>query len=121
MTDSVTATCHCGNIKITLPYISRTLTKCNCSICSRYASMWGYFAPEKVKVEFEQVPVKYQWGPKYSNYCHCPTCGCLTHYTPTEISPRQKVVVNFNMIDERLWQESRIRHFDGRDTMEYLD
>jgi len=32
----LTATCHCGAVRVTVPRKARTVTDCNCSICRRY-------------------------------------------------------------------------------------
>ncbi|WP_339612289.1 hypothetical protein [uncultured Pseudoalteromonas sp.] len=45
----IEASCHCGNIKIAVPEITDTVTSCNCSACSKYASLWANFSPKDVK------------------------------------------------------------------------
>ena len=47
----LTATCHCGNVRITVPRKPRRLTSCNCSICHRLGSLWAYYPAGNVKIE----------------------------------------------------------------------
>ena len=43
---------------------------------------------------------------------HCPTCGCTTHWTPTDPAyPR--MAVNLRMFDPALWSELPRRLIDG--------
>ena len=37
----LTATCHCGAVKIEVPRTARTLTARNCSLCVRYGALWA--------------------------------------------------------------------------------
>ena len=46
----LTATCHCGALRIEVPRKPRTLTSCNCSICRRYGTLWAYYKASSVRV-----------------------------------------------------------------------
>lgn len=50
----------------------------------------------------------------------CRTCGCTTHYTPTDPAVA-RMKVNLAMADPRAIAGFRIRHFDGANTWRYLD
>jgi hypothetical protein len=39
----LTGSCHCGAIKVKVASKPRQLTSCNCSICRRYGTLWGYY------------------------------------------------------------------------------
>ena len=39
----LTATCHCGAVRVDVPRKPRRLTSCNCSICRRYGTLWAYY------------------------------------------------------------------------------
>lgn len=114
--------CHCGNIKLSLDKRPETLTSCNCSVCSRYGSLWGYYPENKVAIVVGEHEMKsYCWGDRYINFHHCGNCGSVTHYTSTEKANSDKVGVNFRMFDENIRHEITIRRFDGADTWTFLE
>lgn len=41
--------CHCRNIENEVEAPAQ-LTVCDCSICSRYQALWGYFQPDGVQI-----------------------------------------------------------------------
>ncbi len=114
--------CHCGNIQVSVEKKPETLTSCNCSICHRYASLWGYYQPETVSIVIDSTPCKtYSWGDKYIEFHHCGDCGCITHYTTTDKVAQPKVGVNFRMAEPGEIDAINIRHFDGADSWKFLD
>ena len=42
--------CHYGNVKITVKK-PMEVTECNCSICSRYMSLWDCYEPNESKID----------------------------------------------------------------------
>ena len=46
----LTATCHCGALRIEVPRKPSSLTSCNCSICRRYGTLWAYYKASTVRV-----------------------------------------------------------------------
>ena len=124
------ASCHCGNISITINSKPASLISCNCSICLRLGALWGYFFPEDITINTKNNPPKaYQWGDKNIDFQHCPNCGCTTHYIPTKASGREKMAVNFRMVDKDTFEaifeeksgEINVRHFDGADTWQFIE
>jgi hypothetical protein len=114
--------CHCGNVQLKIPHLSERAVSCNCSICSRYASIWGHFTESEVSVEIGPKGISaYSHGDKMINFNHCNECGCITHYTSTKPSPTARLSVNYRMFGHEIVQQLNIRHFDGADTWEFLD
>ncbi len=113
----IKASCHCGNIQITIPPTTKTITSCNCSACSRYASLWAYFTPSEVKISALKNTIgSYCWGDKAIEFHHCKNCGCITHYTPTALGNKNKMAVNFRLVDSSVTSNIKIRYIDGADT-----
>lgn len=113
----IEASCHCGNIKISVPETTETVTSCNCSACSKYASLWAYFSPKDVIVSTAKNAItSYCWGDKTIEFHHCNNCGCLTHYTPTEFGNKDKMAVNFRLVNANIVSYLKTRYFDGADT-----
>lgn len=104
-----------------------TLTQCNCSICYRTGALWAYYTRQQVKVEHPHGAVSvYMWGDKCIEFCHCNTCGCLTHYESVDKDGVDKdresrVAINARMLQPRDVDGIRVRKFDGRSTWQFLD
>jgi hypothetical protein len=114
--------CHCGNITLSFIHYPESLTSCNCSICHRYAALWGYYQPSEVSVSSKTAPIKsYQWGDGYIDFHHCSLCGCITHYTSTPLSPIQKIAINFRMDDPQQLMNIPERRFDGAHSWTYIE
>jgi len=114
--------CHCGNIKLEIPELTESGTSCNCSICSRYGSVWGYFTEAEVKVTAVEPGIHpYSHGDKQLVFNSCEVCGCTTHYTMVEAGPQTRLAVNYRMFGEDVLKKLKIRIFDGAATWKYLD
>ncbi|WP_394204471.1 GFA family protein [Shewanella waksmanii] len=113
--------CHCGNVRITLAHSPSSLTSCNCSICFRFAALWGYYAPADVTIAVANSVTAYQWGDKCIDFFHCDICGCATHYLTTNKVADTKYGINFRMADAKECQAIPVRHFDGADSWQFIE
>jgi hypothetical protein len=117
----LTATCHCGAVKVEVPRRPRSLTDCNCSICRRYGVLWAYYKPTSVTVLAARgATVRYAWGRKNIDFVRCSACGCVTHYERPR-APGRAIGVNARCFDPAELGASRIRRLDGASTWKYLD
>jgi hypothetical protein len=116
------ATCHCGAISISIPCPPERVTNCNCSICRRYGTLWGYFDQPEVLIEAAAGATnEYAWGDKSIAFVRCATCGCVTHWRP--LPGRRKSLrmgVNVRNFEPEVIGPVRIRLLDGADTEEYV-
>lgn len=118
----IEASCHCGNVKINIPASTETVTSCNCSACSRFGALWAYFDPENVNVMATEENIgSYSWGDKTIEFQHCKNCGCITHYTPTELGNMGRMAVNFRLVDPKIVKSVKVRYFDGADKWEFVE
>lgn len=109
--------CHCGNIELELEPPSQ-VTICNCSICSRYQALWGYYEPQQVRVEAKAGSESiYTWGDKELEFVRCSNCGCVTHYKTLPGQPDPRIAVNFRMAVSVTVADIPVRHFDGTNTL----
>lgn len=113
--------CHCGNVNMTLHQNIEQVTSCNCSLCYRYGAIWAYFAPSNVEINQATVGESYQHGDKCIEFHHCPTCKCITHYTPTAKGNVSRMAVNLRLFDKAVLDTITIRYFDGADTWQFID
>ncbi|ACP25669.1 hypothetical protein NGR_c19050 [Sinorhizobium fredii NGR234] len=105
--------CHCRSVRITVPVRPETLGDCNCSLCSRLGTLWGYYAPSDVTVSDENKRlVGYVQGDKTLTAFHCGICGCTTHWSPIGRGSA-KMGVNLRMFDRSVWEDIPHRLIDG--------
>ncbi|VXC80935.1 GFA family protein [Sphingomonas sp. AX6] len=102
--------CHCGRTRLLLREEPSEAGECNCSICRRTASLWHYCPPDAVTVEGEGI--SYQQGDRALDLWHCPTCGCITHWTATDPA-YQRMGLNLRMFEPSLWRDLPRRMIDG--------
>ena len=112
----LSATCHCGAVKIEIPHRPEEVTNCNCSICRRLGGLWAYYKVGTVKVHGhpEQTDAYIQ-GDKTLRTVRCRTCGCITHWEPLD-ERHGTLGVNIRNFDPELIGDVRIRLLDGADT-----
>jgi hypothetical protein len=114
---TVTATCHCGAVRVHVPRAPRTMTRCNCSICRRYGALWAYYSPGAVRIEAPRGGLaKYAWRRKVRSYFRCKRCGCVTHYAYRRKGPGYPMAVNATQFDPAVLRDARIRRLDGAAT-----
>jgi hypothetical protein len=107
-------TCHCENIQIDVAPPSQ-VTSCNCSVCSRYKALWGYYDPQNVKIHVGDAGENiYIRGDKELEFVRCAKCGCVTHYRTLPGQPDPRVAVNFGMAAEEAIAGVPVRYFDGK-------
>jgi hypothetical protein len=118
----LTATCHCGAVRLEIPRKPRQLTSCNCSICRRYGTLWAYYKVRDVKVHAKRGAVtSYSWGERNLKFVRCATCGCITHWEPVQARPDSRIGINVRNLEPGAIAAVRVRHLDGASTWKYLD
>jgi hypothetical protein len=82
-TPTLTATCHCGAVRVDVPHPPLRVNDCNCSICRRYGVLWAYYPAASVRVHAAVGALDgYVWGDKMLRFLRCANCGCVTHWEP---------------------------------------
>lgn len=105
-------TCHCRNVIIEAEKPAK-LTQCNCSICSRYMSLWAYYLPGEPEIKIGDYGTSsYSWGDNELDFIRCSNCGCVTHYQTKAAQADPRVAINFGLA-RHLVSDIPIRHFDG--------
>lgn len=118
----LTATCHCGAVRIDVPYKPRRLTSCNCSICRRFGTRWAYYTASKVRVVAAPGALaEYVWGDKSLRFVRCATCGCVTHWEALSPTPESRMGVNARNFEPGAVSGVRERRLDGAATWKFLD
>ena len=109
----IKASCHCGNVQLQFEQLPESLTRCNCSICRRYAASWIYFQQDEVQIICKQPTKAYIWGDKEIAFHHCENCGCVTHYSSLPNKSHTRTAVNANLLPVSTIQDLKVRTFAG--------
>jgi hypothetical protein len=114
--------CHCGAVKLRLPYAPTEATSCNCSLCRRNGGQWVYFEFGTVEIQgHPENTTEYIQGDRTLKTIRCRTCGCVTHWEPLEPKAGSKQGVHLGNFDPALIASVRVRKFDGAVTWKFFD
>ena len=117
----LTATCHCGAVRIEVSRRPATLTSCNCSICRRYGTLWAYYRASAVRIHAAKRKTRrYSWGDRQIRFVRCGTCGCVTHWQPVRLLRDSRIGINARNFDPAELGTVRIRYLDGASTWKVL-
>jgi hypothetical protein len=109
------ASCHCGQVHVTVPRLPDHLTDCNCSVCRRYGVLWGYYP--RLEVQVEAAPGardEYSWGDKGLRFVRCANCGCVMYWQSVVIDPDDdRMGVNARNFDPPILGQVKIKQYDG--------
>jgi hypothetical protein len=115
----LTGTCHCGTLRISIPQAPKELTNCNCSICRRLGTLWGYYRMDEVQVQgHPEHTQEYIQGDKMLRVVRCKHCGCTACWEPLppDAGPATRMGVNIRNFDPKDIGEVRIKLLDGADS-----
>lgn len=108
------AACHCGAVVIELSQQPEEVFECSCSICRKLGVLWTYFTRDQVTfVKGEGTTRKYIWNKHWIEFHSCATCGCTTHWVPTDSKERRKMGVNARLVDGLTRLTTQLRHVDA--------
>lgn len=81
------AICHCGANRFAVDHAPDQVTDYNCSLCHRHGVLWAYYSPRRVRQTAGSGETDvYLWGKRLMEFYRCRVCGCVTHWTPVDIS-----------------------------------
>ena len=117
----LTAICHCGAVRMTIPRRPRSVTGCNCSIRRRYGVLWGYYKASEVQVTAaDGAQHQYRCADNVLRFSRCGHCGCVTHWEHLHPTDASRMGVNMRHFDPAALGPMRIRLLDGADTWKYV-
>ncbi len=118
----LSATCHCGAVKVDVPRKPRSLTNCNCSMCRRYGVLWAYYRDAEVRLVAEPgVTDEYIWGRRSQRFIRCRDCGCVMQWRKLTVDAGTWTGVNARNFEPAALGAVRIRLLDGADTWKYIE
>jgi hypothetical protein len=117
----LTASCHCGAVKVQVPRKPRSLTNCNCSICRRYGVLWAYYKDADVQLAASPGATdEYIWGEKTQKFIRCKECGCVMQWKKLNVGEGTNTGVNARNFEPSALGAVKIRLLDGAKTWKYI-
>lgn len=107
--------CHCGAVTISATLdLSKPLTACNCSICSR-AGWFLVFAPESaVEVSGTEHLTDYQFNKKHIHHTFCKVCGIHPYSHGATPDGKKMYAVNVRCLEGVELDKLETKAFDGK-------
>jgi hypothetical protein len=115
--------CHGGDVRVAIPRKPRFVTSCNCSICRRYGTLWGYYRMPTVRIDAEPgALVAYRRGSGNLDFMRCRRCGCVTHWQAAVSPEARRAGINLRNFALDLIDSLRVRRLEGaNDSWRFLD
>ena len=115
MSGSLTGSCHCGAVRITIPTAPDYINDCNCSLCVKHGATWGYFKRSEVGVTGDQIGsyVHPRMAHPFVRLNFCGGCGCTTHCVAID-DATDWACVNTRLFEPEDMAAVEVRHPDGR-------
>lgn len=131
---TLTATCHCGDTKIELPYPPTEAKQCNCTFCFKTGAIWSYYPPSEVAIRSDTGDKVYSASGGINQHHFCGRCGISSwgdspdwasvynadgtpkNGDPNSFPETRIVGVNIRLIDDLDIAMVRIEQVDGRNS-----
>lgn len=95
-----TGSCHCGNIAITVEGDLTQVVQCNCSICSRRASLLWFVPRAQLRLTAGDGAMStYTFNTHRIRHHFCPTCGCAPFAEGADPQGNATAAVNVRCLD----------------------
>jgi hypothetical protein len=107
--------CHCGAVRYRVDIdLSRPVTQCNCSICSRTGTLLSFVPAGAFTLEKgEDSLTDYQWDRKNIHHLFCKVCG-VRSFARSQGPHGPMVAINTRCLDEVDATTLQVQHFDGK-------
>jgi hypothetical protein len=119
MTTALEGACLCGAVQVAVARRPRQVTQCNCSVCRRYGTLWGYYRRGAVTITARRGALAKYPGSDLE-FVRCKTCGCVVCWDGREPGPDQRMGVNMRLFDHALMADVPVKVLDGDQTWRTL-
>ena len=110
-----TGSCHCGGIAFEVEGEIDSGLACNCSMCSRRASLLWFVPRASLRLKTpESSLATYTFNKHVIQHRFCPTCGIHTFGEGIDPKGNAIAAVNLRCIDNIDVATIPVRQFDGR-------
>ncbi len=106
--------CPCGGVTVTVPGRPDYLNSCNCTLCWRLGTLWGYYDPSEVTVEGETRAFQRSDIEVWLDTNFCPTCSAVVSWTAVRELSEPRMGVNMRLFDPDELEGLPVRFPDNR-------
>jgi len=119
-TKTYKASCHCGAVHMTISHLPDYMQNCNCSLCRKSGSVWGYYGASDVEVLGKTNSYQRRdCSEPAIQLLFCNICGSTTHWRLTEDFKQRtkaddRIGVNMRLFEEQELAGTELRFPDGK-------
>ncbi len=107
--------CHCGKIKFEVEGEIKNALACNCSICSKKASLLSFFPRENLNLLTPESNLStYTFNKHVIQHRFCNTCGIHPFGEAKDPKGNLTAAVNIRCLDDFDYSEIPVQNYDGR-------
>lgn len=107
--------CHCGNVAFEVEGEIKGGVACNCSICSRKASLLWFVPIEQLHLLTpEDNAGSYMFNKHVINHRFCKTCGMHPYAVGTDPKGNRMAAINLRCLEDLDLAAIPVQHYDGR-------
>lgn len=107
--------CHCGQVAFEVDGEIAGALACNCSICSRRASLLWFVPREKLKLLTpEESASTYTFNKHVIRHRFCPTCGIHPYGEGVDPAGNRMAAINIRCLEGVNLESVPVQNFDGR-------
>jgi hypothetical protein len=107
--------CHCGKVAFEVEGEIKGAMACNCSICSRKASLLWFVPREQLKLLTpEDAAASYTFNKHVIQHRFCPTCGMHPYGEGVDPKGNKMAAINIRCIEGLDLASIPVQEYDGR-------
>jgi len=110
----VKGTCPCGGVTVTVAARPEYLNACNCTLCWRLGTLWGYYNPAEVTIEGQTKAFQRSDIEVWLDTNFCPTCSAVVSWTAVRELSEPKMGLNMRLFDPEALEGLPVRFPDNR-------
>jgi hypothetical protein len=118
--ETMTGTCLCGAVSVTIDARPDFIHDCNCDLCRKSGAAWGYFSSSQVRTDGPTSSVTRSDKDDPAAEVHsCRSCAATTHFSMARSfierhGPIDMVGVNMRLFDPGALEGVEVRFPDGK-------
>jgi hypothetical protein len=107
--------CHCGNVAYEVEGEIKGAVACNCSICSRKASLLWFVPYEQFTLlTLEDAAGSYTFNKHNIKHRFCKTCGIHPYAEGSDPKGNRMAAINIRCLEDIDLAAIPVQHYDGR-------
>jgi hypothetical protein len=107
--------CHCGKVKFGVEGEISEVMACNCSMCSRKASLLWFVPRAQLQLLTPEANLgTYTFNKHVVKHRFCSTCGVHPYCEGTDPRGNRMAAINVRCLDGIELEKIPVQHFDGR-------